>query len=208
MQIEILLFHGFDELDAIGPYEVLAGVGAATGGLDVQLVSLGGPGLVRAGHGTRVHSHTALSSAPDLVIIPGGGLNDGRAEGVRAELARGELPRAIANRHAAGARVGSVCTGALLVAAAGLLDGRPAVTHHSALDELRASGATVIEDARVVDDGDVLSAGGVTAGIDLALWIVERELGPDVAAAAARELEYERAGAVWRDGTVESAAGR
>ncbi len=59
----------------------------------------------------------------------------------------------------------------------------------------------MIDDARVVDDGDVLSAGGVTSGLDLALWIIERELGPGAATAAARELEYERTGSVWRSQT-------
>jgi len=200
MHIQILLFPGFDELDAIGPYEVLAGVAALTGQFDVELAAIEGPTVIRAGHGAQIQATAALAPAPDLLLVPGGGLNDNRPEGVRAELSRGVIPRAIAERHAAGSRVASVCTGALLVAAAGLFEGRPAVTHRSAIEELRGTGATVIEDARVVDDGDLLSAGGVTAGIDLALWIVECELGPKLAAAAARELEYERAGAVWRAG--------
>ena len=110
---------------------------------------------------------------------------------------RGDLPRAIAERHAAGALVASVCTGAMLLAAAGLLEGRPATTHHTALADLRAAGAHVVE-ARVVDDGDVVTAGGVTSGLDLVLWLVERHLGPALAVAAERELEYERRGTVWR----------
>lgn len=208
MHIEILLFPGFDELDGIGPYEVLAGVGTATGHFDVKLVSLHGPTLIRAGHGALVQTHAALSPAPDLLIVPGGGLNDRRPEGVRAELARGEIPQAIAARHAAGSRIASVCTGAMLVAAAGLLRDRVAATHHSAVEELRSTGVRVIEDARVVDDGDVLSAAGVTSGIDLALWIVARELGPGAAGAAARELEYEPSGTVWKDGRATELAVR
>jgi transcriptional regulator GlxA family with amidase domain len=198
MKIEILLYEGCDELDALGPYEVLAGVGAHSGRFDVQLVSAGSAGTVTAANGARIVAHGPLSATADLLIVPGGGWNDRRSEGARAQVDRGELPRAIAARHAAGATVASVCTGAMLLAAAGLLKGRPAITHHSAIEDLRATGAEVVDDARVVDDGDVLTAGGVTSGLDLALWLVERELGAQFAAAAARQLEYERTGHVWR----------
>jgi transcriptional regulator GlxA family with amidase domain len=205
MKIEILLYEGFDELDAIGPYEVLAGAGAASGRFDVQLVTAGPAGTVTASHGALIVAQGSLSDAPDLLIVPGGGWTDRHREGAAAQVDRGELPRAIAARHAAGSRVASVCTGAMLLAAGGLLQGRPAITHHVAIEDLRASGAEVIDDARVVDDGDVLSAGGVTSGIDLALWIVEQELGEESAAVAARALEYERTGRVWRSQAASSA---
>jgi transcriptional regulator GlxA family with amidase domain len=97
----------------------------------------------------------------------------------------------IAAAHERGARIASVCTGAMLLAAAGITDGRPATTHHSAIEDLRASGARVV-DARVVDDGDVMTAGGVTSGIDLALWIVEQEASAEIADRVAAEIEYER----------------
>jgi transcriptional regulator GlxA family with amidase domain len=84
----------------------------------------------------------------------------------------------------------------MLLAEAGLLDGRPAVTHAGALEELRASAATVV-DARVVDDGDVLTAGGITSGLDLALHLVGRYCGADLAERVATELEYETASAVF-----------
>ena len=203
MNIEILLYDGVDELDAIGPYEVLSGAGAATGRLDVRLVTATDVTTVTASHGALIKPHGTLSDAADLLIIPGGGWNDRSAEGARAQVDRGELPELIAARHAGGATVASVCTGAMLLAAGGLLEGRPAVTHHVALADLRAAGATVIDDARVVDDGDILTAGGVTSGLDLALWIIERELGTRAADAAARELEYERTGRVWRTPAAE-----
>jgi transcriptional regulator GlxA family with amidase domain len=85
----------------------------------------------------------------------------------------------------------------MIVAATGLLDGRPAITHHGAIDDLRERGADVI-DARVVDDGDLLTAGGVTSGIDLALYLVERIAGEELANEVAREMEYERAADVYR----------
>ena len=91
----------------------------------------------------------------------------------------------------------SVCTGTMLLAADGLLTGRPAITHHVAIDDLKAAGAKVVH-ARVVDDGDVVTAGGVTSGLDLVLHLVERHWGAPLALAAERELEYERRGTVWR----------
>jgi transcriptional regulator GlxA family with amidase domain len=87
----------------------------------------------------------------------------------------------------------------MLLAEAGLTDGRHATTHDGALDDLRASGADVV-DARVVDDGDILTAGGVTSGLDLALYLVEREAWSEVADRVAKELEYERRYDVFRSG--------
>ena len=111
--------------------------------------------------------------------MPGGGLLDGSPTGVLAEIERGAIPAALARCTRAGVAIASVCTGALLLGAAGLLAGRPATTNRLALDRLRETGAEVI-DERVVDDGDILTAQGVTAGMDLALWLVERERGRGV----------------------------
>jgi transcriptional regulator GlxA family with amidase domain len=85
----------------------------------------------------------------------------------------------------------------MLWASAGILQGRPAITHHGAVEDLRQAGAQVVE-ARVVDAGDVITAGGVTSGLDLRLWIVERFFGPQVAHQIENSLEYERRGTVWR----------
>jgi transcriptional regulator GlxA family with amidase domain len=85
----------------------------------------------------------------------------------------------------------------MLLAAAGLLEGRPAITHHGAIADLEVAGARVVH-ARVVDDGDIVTAGGVTSGLDLVLHLAERLFGSDAALAAERELEYERRGTVWR----------
>lgn len=97
-------------------------------------------------------------AAVDLVVVPGGGWNAGAATGVRAQV-DSSLPEALARLHGRGVTVASVCTGAMLLAAAGLTGGRPAVTHHDATGDLRASGAEVVE-ARVVDTGDILTAAG------------------------------------------------
>jgi transcriptional regulator GlxA family with amidase domain len=197
MQIDVLIFDGFDDLDAIGPNEVLRHAGRAGAPFDVSLVRLDGAGPVVSGLGTTIVPERALSERPDLVLVPGGGLLDGSPVGVLAELERGAIPRALARLHAGGVAIASVCTGAMLVGAAGLLRGRPATTNRAALDRLRADGAEVL-DARVVDDGDILTAGGVTAGIDLALWLAEREMGAEFAGHLAQGIEYERQGTVWR----------
>ncbi|MGI8429173.1 MAG: DJ-1/PfpI family protein [Solirubrobacteraceae bacterium] len=197
MRIEIILFAGFDELDAIAPYEVLSNLRRQGCEVEVALVTLAGPDQVTAAHGAVVEAPERLSERPQVLVVPGGGWADGARAGVRAELAHGALPAAIARRHAAGTLVASVCTGAMLLVAAGLLTARPATTHHVALDDLRAAGAQVIN-ARVVDDGDLITAAGVTSGLDLALWLAERLFGARAALALEQELEYERRGTVWR----------
>lgn len=193
MNVAILLFEGFDELDAIGPYEVFETAGDFGGDVDARLVTLEPTGRVRASHGLRVEPDGTLSEAdPDLLVVPGGGWSSPDAPGVRREYERGAVPEALATAHSSGVRVASVCTGAMLLARAGVLDGRPATTHRVALEDLRETGADV-RDARITDDGDLLTSGGVTSGLDLALHVVERECGAALASEVARELEYERA---------------
>lgn len=192
MDAEVLLFDGFDELDAVGPYEVLSNAGQRGADLAVRTVTNEPVETVTASHGLRIQPDGVLGE-PDLLVVPGGGWHDG---GARREYDAGVLTEAIAARHRDGATVASVCTGAMLLAGGGVLDGRPATTHHGAHEDLEA--VTERIDARVVDDGDVLTAGGVTSGLDLALWIVEREFGRDLADEVAWELEYERRGEVHR----------
>ncbi|QAU11696.1 DJ-1/PfpI family protein [Halorubrum sp. BOL3-1] len=213
MNVDILLYDGFDELDAIGPYEVFdyalgyaveddAGTGTGDNAGDeragrVRYVTLDERETVTASHGTRVGVDGVLpdpgaDDAPDLLVVPGGGWSArDEAASAWAEAQKGDVPRALAAHHAAGTRIASVCTGSMLLAEAGVTDGRRAVTHASALGELRESDAEVI-DARVVDDGDLLSAGGVTSGIDLALYLVEHEFGAATADRVATVIEYER----------------
>lgn len=193
MLFEIIVFPGVDELDAFGPLEVLRNANAAGADLQVRLVSLEAATEIVGGHGLRFGVDGVLGSLglPDLLVVPGGGWGKRAAQGAWAEAQRGAIPAAIAKVHREGTILASVCTGAMLIAAAGLLRGRFAVTHHSALDELGQSGAKVVS-ARVVDDGDIISSGGVTSGIDLALYLVERFMTRELAEQIARNLEYER----------------
>jgi len=196
MRIEIVVFDGFDELDAVAPYEVLRNAAAGGADWDVALVGAHGAGVVTGSHGLQL-TVTERLSHPDALIAPGGGWGEHAERGTWGEVQRGLLPDRIA-ALAPGCRwVASVCTGAMLLAAAGLTRGRPAVTHHVALSDLAATGAQVIEDARVVDDGDLLTAAGVTSGLDLALWIIEREIGTTLAGRVAHQIEHQRSPAIW-----------
>jgi transcriptional regulator GlxA family with amidase domain len=196
VHVAIVVYDGFDELDAVGPYEVFQRAESAGVDLTTALVTPEPTERVTARHGLRIEPDGPLPSpdapdAPDLLVVPGGGWNDRAAAGARVERERGVVPEAAAAHHRAGATVAGVCTGGMLLAAAGLLDGRPAVTHAGALDDLRATDAEVVE-RRVVDDGDVVTAGGVTSGIDLALHLVDRVANGDVADRIAASMEYER----------------
>ena len=191
MQIDIVVFDGFDELDALAPYEVLRTAAAHGAQIQADLVGVHGPATVTASHGARIAVDRGPSEAASMLMVPGGGWFHGA--GVRSELERGDLPRLLVEAHERGAILASVCTGAMLLAAAGLTEGRRATTHHDAFDDLRSFGAEVVEE-RFVDDGDLLTAGGVTSGIDLALHIVEKVAGATVAEKVAREIEYDRRG--------------
>jgi transcriptional regulator GlxA family with amidase domain len=193
----VLLFDGFESLDAFGPFEVL-GAGTKRGAdLDVSLVTADPAETVRSGDGaTIVPDGTVAGVGPDLLVVPGGGWNDRADSGAWAEAERGTIPDLLAER-ADDTTLAGVCSGGMLLARAGLLDGRPAVTHGGALADLAETGADVV-DARVVDAGDVLTAGGVTSGLDLALYLLDREFGSWVAVAVENYLEYERRGTVYR----------
>ncbi|HKL28388.1 MAG TPA: DJ-1/PfpI family protein [Natrialbaceae archaeon] len=186
LDIEIVLFEEFDELDAVGPYEVLQNGARVGADLTVGLVTLEPTGTVTASHGLRVEPDGVLGD-PDLLVVPGGGWSDGG--GVRNVVEEGTLPSVVADAHEAGTTVASVCTGAMILATGGVLDGRPATTHRSAIGPLAEYTETL--DARVVDDGDVLTAGGVTSGIDLALHLLAREFDEAVADEVATILEYD-----------------
>ncbi|WP_280509086.1 DJ-1/PfpI family protein, partial [Nocardia cyriacigeorgica] len=116
--------------------------------------------------------------------------------GVPTEISRGHLPRLLAAARRDGLTMASVCVGAMLLSAAGLTRGRPCTTHHRLAGQLEREGGLITR-ARVVDDGDLVTTGGVTSGLDLALWLVQRELGSATALAVEEVMEYERRGTVW-----------
>ncbi|HVB07101.1 MAG TPA: DJ-1/PfpI family protein [Acidimicrobiales bacterium] len=189
MRAGLVVFDGVEELDAIAPYEVLR-LGAKAGGdVSCRLLHPRGGARVRASHGLEFATDGPLEEGLDVVVVPGGGWVGRGATGAWAEAERGDWLEWLAAAQHGGALVASVCTGALLVARAGLAAGRRMATHHLARADLAALGAVVVEE-RVVDDGDLVSCGGVTSGIDLALWLLERECSAALATAVADEIEY------------------
>jgi transcriptional regulator GlxA family with amidase domain len=186
METEILIYDGCDDLDVFGPFEVLTGAG-----MTARLVSAEPRDEVVTAGGARIVPHAVLGD-PDLVLVPGGGWNQRPERGAWEEAQRGVIGAAMKARHEASRPLGSICTGAMLLAHAGLLRGRRAITHHDALEDLEAYGAEVMHGERFVDDGDIITAGGVTSGIDMALWLVERELGAEAAAKQRQVIEWPR----------------
>ena len=181
MQIAILLFDRFTCLDAIGPYQVLSGLPGA----EVSFVAER-PGPIRDEEGSLVVTAQAGLPdvpGPDVIVVPGGpGQNDQMHDGPVHEWLRAA--------DQATTWTTSVCTGSLILAAAGLLTGRRATTHWLALDELGRLGATPVSE-RVVSDGKYVTAAGVSAGIDMALALAGRIAGDETAQAIQLMIEYD-----------------
>ncbi|MGW0552150.1 DJ-1/PfpI family protein [Streptomyces altiplanensis] len=198
LRAQVVLFEGVEELDLAAPYEVLSASDHFTErDVQVHYVALDGPRTVTAAFGTRLRAdHRWAPEEADLLVVPGGGYARREDPGVWAEIRRGALPRALAAARLQGLTIAGLCTGVMLLSAAGLTRGRPCTTHHRAQPDLVEQGG-VLKKARVVDDGDLVTAGGVTSGLDLALWLVHRELGVDAALGLEAMLEYETRGTVW-----------
>jgi transcriptional regulator GlxA family with amidase domain len=181
MQIAILLYEKLTALDAIGPYEVLRSVP----GWEVQFVG-SAKGEVRTDSGAlglSVDRSLEEASDPDIVLVPGG---EGSEQAMEDETVLSWL-RAVDERTK---WTTSVCTGSLVLGAAGLLDGRRATSHWLFLERLGELGADPVG-GRFVEDGKIVTAAGVSAGIDMALHLVGREAGPEVAQAIQLGIEYD-----------------
>jgi uncharacterized protein (DUF427 family)/putative intracellular protease/amidase len=187
--IDIVLFDGVDELDVVGPLEVLREAAAQGADLEVRLVTRTLPLEVTGNHGLRMKADAVYSLGADILLVPGGGWIARAEAGAWAEAERGDWLSLIKAAADAGAVLAGVCTGVMLLARAGVIGARPAITHHAARAELEAAGVRVV-DQRVVDAGGLVTAGGVTSGIDLGLHLVERLVGPEAAEAQAARLEY------------------
>ncbi len=185
--VGILLFDDVEVLDFAGPYEVFNGGRTPDGGTYVDVVTIGPAAEVIARGGLRVRPTFGLGECPalDALIVPGGPGADARTRVQDEHL----LPF-IRDRATTTPIVASVCTGAFLMGRAGLLDGRRATTHTSALDRLRAEFPHAqVSETKVIDEGHVLTAAGVSSGIDLALHLLERWFGREARARAARNLD-------------------
>ena len=189
MRIGIALFEGAEELDWAGPWEVLAAWSRQWPDDGVEVLTVG-PSLdpVECAKGLRVVPHATWETAGklDVLVYPGG-------MGTRRELKDEAVLDRIRGLAGTGTLMTSVCTGSLVYASAGLLDGRPATTYWNALDLLRSLGrdVEVRPDARFVDDGDVVTAAGVSAGIDMALHLVARLHSRERAVEVRRYIQYD-----------------
>jgi transcriptional regulator GlxA family with amidase domain len=195
MRVAIPVFPGVEELDAIAPLEVFGTARNAGLDVDVGLVTHSRNSSVTCCHGLQMGGLHGFSGDYDLIVVPGGAWLSGGATGVRLAVDEGVLPQLLRQQYEKGATITSVCTGTFLLLAAGLLEGIPATTHHSAMEDLRASGVQAVS-ARVVDAGRILTSGGIASGLDLSLWILERTFGKSEADRVAEILEYERRGGI------------
>ena len=191
--VGILIFDGVEVLDFCGPFEVFSvAMAHSSDGEEHPLFRVltiaERMDLVRCTGGLLVQPHHAIADHPplDVMVVPGG-------RGTRRERTNAVLLDWIAEQDRRTSLMTSVCTGAFLLAATGLLDGRRATTHWASLDWLREHhpAIDVRADERVVDEGRVVTSAGISAGIDMALHIVARLHGDAIAAETARHMEYD-----------------
>lgn len=195
MRIGILIFDGVEELDFVGPFEVFGMSNevfkhqGSTVPDEIILISQDGQPVVGAkGMKFTPDASIAEIGALDVLLIPGG-------QGTRTEMANQPLLDWVIKISAEATWVTSVCTGALLYAKAGLTRGKKVTTHWGALELLAQTdnAATVLANRRYVRDGNLVSAAGVSAGIDMALWLTGQRFTPDHARATQRAMEYDPA---------------
>lgn len=192
MRIGIVAFDGFDELDVVGPLEVFRRAAALGADLTAEVVTRTDQDTIVGSVGLSIVPDVTYETGDmDVLVVAGGGWIDRADTGVWGEVQRGDWLPLLSAEAAVGTTMLSVCAGAMLLAHAGVIGTRRATTHQSALEDLAETGATVVRE-RVVDDGDLITSGGVTSGLDLALWFVGREFGESFAQHVADVLEYER----------------
>lgn len=185
----ILIFENAEELDFVGPWEVftMARHGGREGDRVVTIAERGDP--VRCAKGLRVLPDHSFADAPplDVLLVPGG-------QGTRAEAKNPVLIEWLRKTAASCQWVTSVCTGALLLHEAGLARGRRVTTHWGFVTQLRERGdVEVLEKVRYVRDGNLVTSAGVSAGIDMALWLVGQLHGPAHARLTQKLMEYDPA---------------
>jgi transcriptional regulator GlxA family with amidase domain len=189
VRIAIVLFDGAEELDWAGPWEVLAAWAKQWPDDGVEVFTVAdGPEPITCAKGLRVLPDHTWEDAPaaDVVLWPGG-------RGAREQLGVESVRARVRSLAAGDTLMTSVCTGSLVYADAGLLDGRPATTYWGSLDRLGELGSDIRVDreSRFVDDGDVITAAGVSAGIDMALHLVRRLHSEERARDVRRYIQYD-----------------
>lgn len=183
--VGLVVFDGVEELDFVGPLEVFGSAFKIDPDSFRPITVSAGKKTVQAINGLKVAADYSLATCPtlDILLVPGG-------RGTRREMHNRDLLRFIKARSQVCELVASVCTGALVLASAGLLDGTRATTHASALDELRAFPKVRVEHRRFIMQGRTITSGGISAGIDMALYLVGRLGGNGLRSAVVKSMEY------------------
>jgi transcriptional regulator GlxA family with amidase domain len=185
MNFGFLLFPDAEELDFVGPWEIITAWSKYAGGPERCLTISQSGGEVRCAKGMRVVTDHSFADCPplDYLLIPGG-------QGTRVEVSNGALIEFVQREAARCKEVLSVCTGSFILQAAGLLEGKKATTHWASLGRLREFSAVTVDEKRFVRDGHIWTAAGVSAGIDLALALVEDQSGEEAASRVQLYVEY------------------
>lgn len=186
--VAILLFNDVEVLDFAGPFEVFSVTSEINEDQPFQVYTVAEtPGEILAKNGLSVNPKYTLTDCPSphILIIPGG-------IGSREALKREAILDWVKTSAKDAEVILSVCTGALILAKAGLLEGIEATTHHQAFELLReiAPNTTVVENQRYVDQGKIITSGGISAGIDASLYIVAKILGQEIALNTTKYMEY------------------
>jgi len=190
--VAFVLFEGVEELDFVGPWEVFTMAGMVVPGEVSAFTVAEKSGLVKCAKGLQVVAEHDFESCPkaDIVLVPGG-------NATRKEVNNEAMIAFLARMDGQAEYTTSVCTGALLLERAGVLEGLRATTHWSAIEILKKTGTETVENARFVDNGRVITSSGVSAGIDMALHVVGKIWGPKVAMTTQKYMEYYPEPPVW-----------
>jgi len=194
MKFGVIVFPGVEELDFVGPWEMLTLWSKLAQGPQECLIVAQTREPVRCAKGLSINPHVSFEDCPplDYLLVPGG-------MGTRREVDNPHMLRFLADRAPACRTLLSVCTGAFVLHAAGLLPGRTATTHWGSLDRLRALGDVKVVEQRFVQDGDLWTSAGVSAGTDMMLAFIAHTAGPQAAARVQLQAEYYPAGTVYGD---------
>jgi transcriptional regulator GlxA family with amidase domain len=196
--LAIFIFDDVEVLDFAGPFEVFGVCGLRSGNaIPFNVYTVAEKDVVTARNGLKIIPHCVFDNCPqpDIVLLPGGGGThpDGRPFGTRVELNNPVLMQWIKSTNETAELMLSVCTGSLLLGKAGLLEGLSATTHWKAVEAMRAAAPNtkLLPEERWVDNGRIILSAGVSAGIDMSLYVISKLLGKDVADETAQYIQYD-----------------
>ena len=195
--VAILIFNDVEVLDFAGPFEVFSITGKRDGSDPFNVYTVAETSPILARNALSINPHYGLNNCPppDILIVPGGGgyHQDGTPYGTRKEIDNQALLSWIKQQSQTTEKLLSVCTGALLLAKIGVLEGKVVTTHQGAIAQLTEmlSPAQVHPNARIADNDTIILAGGIAAGIDMSLYVVAKLLGVETAVETAKYMEYD-----------------